>query len=220
MPDFSLELKVGGRVCGLDEVGRGPLAGPVVAACVYIPPEYYFVPFVSEIRDSKRLSPAKLEKLYDLITAHFTWAVAELSPEVIDEINILQASLCAMADAMKNTGEIFDHALVDGNKLPALSCAVTAVVKGDSKSTSIAAASIVAKVTRDRIMHALHEEFPHYGWDGNVGYPTKTHIEAIQVHGITSHHRKTFGPVREYISRVQPTRKAQNSADFESKIVL
>jgi ribonuclease HII len=214
MPDFALEDEIGGRACGLDEVGRGPLAGPVVAACVYIPPDVRALPFISEIKDSKKLAPAKLEKLHGLITAHCVWAVAEISPQMIDEINILQASLLAMRRAMEEAGEAFDHALVDGNRLPQLPCPATAVVKGDSKSASIAAASIVAKFTRDRMMWALHKEYPHYGWDGNVGYPTKAHIEGISLHGITEHHRKSFGPVRDYLL----TQEARNSAVFESKI--
>jgi ribonuclease HII len=224
-PDFSLENESGGLVCGLDEVGRGPLAGPVVAACVYIPKEAYALPFISDIRDSKKLSHGKLEELYVHITEHCVWAVAEKSPAEIDEMNILQASLAAMKDAFlllssrtcsgsysnltkmdsgicrnDNVGLRDDiemwHALVDGNKLPQLPCPATAVVKGDSKSTSIAAASIVAKVTRDGMMKKLHEEHPHYGWDSNVGYPTQHHREALQCYGVTEHHRQSFAPVR------------------------
>jgi ribonuclease HII len=209
MPDLELERSFDGPVCGLDEVGRGPLAGPVTAACVYIPSALYQLSFISDIKDSKKLPPAKLEKLYALITHNFVWAVAEIPPATIDETNILQSSLRAMADALAKTGQEFSHALVDGNKLPKLPCAATAVVKGDSKSISIAAASIVAKVTRDRLMHRLHLEYPCYGWDRNVGYPTKTHIEAIEHYGITEFHRKTFGPVRSYLER--------NSAVFRLK---
>jgi ribonuclease HII len=201
MPDFELEQSFNGPVCGLDEVGRGPLAGPVVAACVFIPENLYALPFVPAIKDSKKLSPVQLEKLYALITQNFIWTVAEIPPATIDEINILQASLRAMAEALDKTAHEFVHALVDGNKLPKLPCTATAVVKGDSKSTSIAAASIVAKVTRDRLMHQLHLEYPCYGWDRNVGYPTKAHIEAIEQYGITEFHRKSFGPVRSHLER-------------------
>ncbi len=211
MPNFSLEQEFDGPVCGLDEVGRGPLAGPVVAACVYIPKDAYTLPFVPKIRDSKKLSTKKLEALYTEITAHFVWATGEKSPAEIDKINILQASLQAMAQAMHATGEAYVHALVDGNKLPTLPCPATAVVKGDSKSVSIAAASIVAKVTRDRMMRALHEEHPHYSWNSNVGYPSKAHLTGIDTHGITPHHRKSFAPVRNFLEHGS-TRKPIDSA--------
>ena len=120
MPDFELEQSFNGPVCGLDEVGRGPLAGPVVAACVFIPENLYALPFVPAIKDSKKLSPVQLEKLYALITQNFIWTVAEIPPATIDEINILQASLRAMAEALDKTAHEFVHALVDGNKLPKL----------------------------------------------------------------------------------------------------
>ena len=211
MPDFALENEHEGPVFGLDEVGRGPLAGPVVAACVYIPKEAYTLPFIPEIKDSKKLSEKKLESLYGLITEHFEWQVAELSPAEIDEINILQASLKAMALSIEKMDTQPSHALVDGNKLPQLPCPATAVVKGDSKSISIAAASIVAKVTRDRIMRALHEKHPHYGWNSNVGYPSKAHLEGIDVHGITEHHRKSYAPIKNFLE-FGSTRKPQVSA--------
>ena len=198
-PSLELEQSIEGPVCGLDEVGRGPLAGPVVAACVYIPEDAYALPFVPDIRDSKKLSHKKLEELYALITAHFDWAVAERSPQEIDEMNILQASLAAMAQSLEQIDITFAHALVDGNKLPQMPCPATPIVKGDSKSVSIAAASIVAKVTRDRMMRQLHKAHPHYGWNTNVGYPSKAHLEGIDAHGITPHHRKSFAPVRNFI---------------------
>lgn len=215
MPDFSLESEIDGKTCGLDEVGRGPLAGPVVAACVYIPPEHRTLPFIPDIRDSKTLSHAKLETLYALIDQHFVWGVAELGPDIIDEINILQASLRAMRMAMENTGGVYAHALVDGSRMPDLPCPARTVVKGDGKSVSIAAASIMAKVTRDRIMRKLHEEHPHYGWNTNVGYPSQQHRDAILTHGITPHHRKSFGPVKKFIeenSQDSATSKAAVSA--------
>ncbi|MGB4106734.1 MAG: ribonuclease HII [Alphaproteobacteria bacterium] len=199
-PDFTIEDSVGGLVCGLDEVGRGPLAGPVVAACVYVPVEKRGLKFVAEIRDSKKLLPEKLETLFDFISEHFVFAITEVPPEIIDDINILQASLLAMKQSHeKITATAITHALVDGNKCPALLCPATAVVKGDNKSVSIAAASILAKVTRDRLMEKLAEEHPHYGWERNVGYPTPEHLDAIERHGITDHHRKTFAPVRNFI---------------------
>lgn len=199
MPDSSLENGIDGPVCGLDEVGRGPLAGPVVAACVYIPEDVYTLPFLSGIRDSKKLSHAKLEILFAHIDQHFVWSASALGPEIIDEINILQASLKAMRIALEETGVDYAHALVDGNRMPDLPCPATTVVKGDSKSVSIAAASIMAKVTRDRIMRELHQEHPHYGWNTNVGYPSKAHLDGIDAHGITEHHRKSFGPVKNFL---------------------
>ena len=210
-PDLTLEQSINGPVCGLDEVGRGPLAGPVVAACIYIPENVYALPFISEIKDSKKLSHKKLEELYALITTHFEWAIAEKSPQQIDETNILQASLTAMTDAFTQLEARFTHALVDGNKLPQLPCPASAIVKGDNKSISIAAASIVAKVTRDRLMKKLHEQYPYYGWDSNVGYPSKAHLEGIDAHGITQHHRKSYAPVKNFLA-YGSTRKPLNSA--------
>ena len=195
IPDFSLEDQYDGIVCGTDEVGRGPLAGPVVAACVVIPQHLRSLPFVKEIKDSKKLSHTKRCKLFEAITEHFPYAISEISPAKIDEINILQASLLAMKTSCEEIGEI-DHALVDGNKAPDLSCSITTVIKGDSKSISIAAASIIAKVHRDQIMTKLALEYPYYGWESNAGYPTKAHIAALEQHGITPHHRKSFSPVR------------------------
>lgn len=197
-PDFTLEDQHEGIVCGLDEVGRGPLAGPVVAACVVIPKDKRNLDFVDAIKDSKKLSAKKREELYEQITQHFFYSISELSPEEIDSLNILQASLEAMRRAHTKIKGI-QHALVDGNKTANLSCAQTTVVKGDSKSKSIAAASIIAKVHRDRIMKNLAKEFPEYGWDKNSGYPTAQHREALLNHGITPHHRKSFGPVKKML---------------------
>lgn len=200
VPDFSLELTIGGQVCGLDEAGRGPLAGPVVAACVYVPETSRALPFISHIRDSKKLTQAKLTELDGLIRMHCMWHITEIGPAEIDEINILQASLKAMRLACIGMRVEFSHALVDGNRTPdALPCPASAVIGGDGLSISIAAASIIAKVHRDALMGALHVQHPQYGWDRNAGYPTEEHREAIRLHGITPHHRKSFGPVREYI---------------------
>lgn len=232
MPDFTLENEHNGPVFGIDEVGRGPLAGPVVAACVHIPANIRALPFITEIKDSKKLSDKKLYYLYTEITTHCTWATAKITPAEIDKINILQASLKAMEQAYLNASSRAqsrdlihapqippcaslsrdDHfCLVDGNKLPNLPCPAKAIVKGDSKSTSIATASIIAKVTRDRIMRNLHEEFPQYGWNTNVGYPSAAHRDAIDQHGITDHHRKSFAPVKNFLT-YGTTRAPQNSA--------
>lgn len=203
VPDFSLEDSFGGvPVCGLDEVGRGPLAGSVVAACVYIPPEKRVLEFVSAIRDSKKLSATKLAILDQEIKTHFEFGIAEVSPEEIDKINILQASLKAMEQAYTTMGGNVAQALVDGNRCPKrLPCPALPVVKGDSRSISIAAASIIAKVHRDKMMSELAKNFPHYGWERNAGYPTAEHLAGIKTHGITKHHRKTFGPVKSALSR-------------------
>ncbi len=200
MPDFSLEQSINGAVCGLDEVGRGPLAGPVVATCVYVPEDKYDLSFVSQIKDSKTLSEKKLTELNNLISQHFSFAIYEISPQEIDEINILQASLKAMVGAHNNLNEMIDHALIDGNRCPSeLTCPSTPVIKGDNISTSIAAASIIAKTYRDALMKDLAKNHPHYGWARNAGYPTKEHLQAINLHGITPHHRKSFAPVRRFI---------------------
>jgi len=199
MPSFKLENIYEGPVFGLDEVGRGPLAGPVVAACVYIPDDARALPFIHELKDSKKIAKPKLEVLHGLITQHCEWQVAEISPQEVDAINVLQASLKAMKLSLEAMDVSPAHALVDGNKLPQLSCPTECVVKGDNKSYSIAAASIVAKVTRDRIMKALHIEFPYYGWDSNAGYGAKVHMDGINQHGITEHHRKSYAPIKNFI---------------------
>ncbi len=202
MISFDYEDSYEGIVCGADEVGRGPLAGPVVAAAVIIPKELRFLEFMSDIKDSKKLSLKKREYLFDKITEHLPYAICEITPQEIDEINILQASLKAMKIACERLPEI-NHALIDGNKAPCLTCKTTTIVKGDTKSYNIAAASIIAKVHRDRIMERLHSEFPHYGWLNNAGYPTKQHREALLTHGITEHHRKSFAPVRNIIDSIK-----------------
>ncbi len=198
MPDFSLENQYEGIICGLDEVGRGPLAGPVVGACVIIPKDMRKLDFVTDINDSKKLSAKKREYLYNKIIEYFPHAIIEISPQEIDKINILKASLKAMKLACEEIGKI-DHALVDGNKAPALPCDLTTIVKGDSKSKTIAAASIIAKVHRDRIMKKLSEQYPHYGWANNSGYPTAQHRAAIEQFGITEHHRKSFAPIKNFV---------------------
>ncbi len=202
MANFELEDQYDGMICGLDEVGRGPLAGPVVAACVVIPNEMRHFDFIEHIKDSKKLSLTKREALYDQITEHFPYAIAALSPQEIDELNILQASLEAMKRAHDQISGI-THSLVDGNKAPNLSSITETVIKGDSKSKTIAAASIIAKVHRDRIMNALALEYPQYGWERNAAYPTKEHREALLTHGVTPHHRRSFAPVRKILESEQ-----------------
>lgn len=195
-PSFELEDAHGGIVCGLDEVGRGPLAGPVVAACVIIPADKRGLSFTTDIRDSKKIPKPKLQALFDHIQEHFVCSIAEVSVEEIDAINILQASLKAMQMAYLEA----DLALVDGNRCPKLPCKTQAVIGGDNKSVSIAAASIVAKVHRDRLMKKLAQDHPYYGWESNAGYGAAAHMAGIEKHGITPHHRKSFAPIRNFIA--------------------
>jgi ribonuclease HII len=197
MPDFELELQAGGRVAGIDEVGRGPLAGPVVAAAVVFrePPP----PALADmLDDSKRLGASRREMAFaalrDCTVAEIGIGAASVAE--IDRLNILRASLLAMRRAVMRLPALPDLALVDGNKAPDLPCPVRCIVGGDARSLSIAAASIVAKIVRDRAMTRLAIRFPGYGWDANAGYGTGAHREALQSLGITAHHRGGFGTVR------------------------
>ncbi|MBS4034699.1 MAG: ribonuclease HII [Ignavibacterium sp.] len=176
-------------IAGCDEAGRGPLAGPVVAATVIFPNDYY----CEEIDDSKKLSEKQREKLFPLILQNaVACSVASISHGMIDKLNILNASLLAMKTAVERLKFSPDLILVDGNKAFNQSVPVVPVVKGDSKSFSIAAASIIAKVVRDRIMKRLDVYYPDYNWKRNKGYPTKKHLQAIKLFGVTPLHRKTF----------------------------
>ncbi len=185
-------------VCGIDEVGRGPLAGPVVTACAFIPAEKLCHPVWKDVTDSKKLSPQKRDYLFDIIKSQCVYAVAEASAEEIDALNIHHATLLAMKRSYHGVHEAIQVtlALIDGKFAPPLPCKTQTVVKGDATSLSIAAASIIAKVTRDRMMAQLHEEYPHYGWLTNVGYGTEEHMAGIAAHGITPHHRKSFAPCK------------------------
>lgn len=202
MPHLEFEIlhgrEAGLTIAGVDEVGRGPLAGPVMAAAVILPAT---LPpgLMAAIDDSKALSEKKREALAPLIEAHCRWALAEASVAEIDSLNILQASLLAMRRAVEGLGRDVDVALIDGNRPPRLACKAVTVIKGDAQSLSIAAASILAKVARDRLMCALHESFPHYGWDSNAGYPAPLHLAALETHGVTPHHRRSFAPVKRII---------------------
>ncbi len=197
IPDFSLENLSGfDFVAGVDEAGRGPLCGPVVAAAVIFPQRDIEIPVV--IRDSKQMTARQRAIAYDWIVNNTIWAVAESSPSEIDELNILWASMLAMQRAVEKLGMKPGYCLIDGNRMPQ-GLFGAPVVKGDAKSLSIAAASIIAKETRDRIMAKLALQFPQYAWDKNSGYPTKTHLQAIEKYGINQHHRKSFGPIKERI---------------------
>lgn len=198
-PDFSLERVAIARgiapIAGVDEAGRGPLAGPVVAAAVILHPGG--IP--AGLDDSKKLRPAQREHLFMMLqnTAEISVAVADV--ERIDRDNILQATLWAMAEAVAGLEQTPDLALVDGNQEPDLKCFCRTIVKGDSLSLSIAAASIAAKVVRDKIMCELAEQHPGYGWQRNKGYGTKQHMAALEALGATSHHRRSFAPVRRVL---------------------
>ena len=199
-PDFSFEADLQaqgfGLVAGVDEVGRGPLAGPVTAAAVILDPSN--VP--AGLNDSKVLYTKKREVLYDLILQHSSVSVVHVSVEEIDRINILQASLLAMKQAISQLDPGPSFVLIDGNRIPAeLPVPSHAIVKGDAKSVSIAAASIVAKITRDRLMTDLARQNPGYGWDKNAGYPTKEHQLALQHLGVSPHHRRSFKSVHNIL---------------------
>ena len=195
-PDFSHEIALGGSVAGVDEVGRGPLAGPVTAAAVILDPTR--IP--EGLNDSKKLSAKKREALFDIIQDVAQVSLGWASVEEIDEINIRNASLLAMVRAVEGLAQTPTHALIDGNVIPkGLTCPATALVKGDGRSVSIAAASIIAKVTRDRLMVSLAQQHPGYGWENNAGYPSKAHIQALQDIGVTPHHRRSFKPVHNIL---------------------
>jgi ribonuclease HII len=188
LADFSLN-----KVAGVDEVGRGPLAGPVVAAAVILPNVFN----LQGLTDSKKVSPKARERLNEEIRAiAVDYCIAEASVAEIDELNILQASLLAMRRAVLGLQQTPGYALVDGNKLPKLPCAATAVIGGDLTEPSISAASIIAKVYRDGLMNTYAKQYPGYGLEKHKGYPTRQHLDALLTLGITPIHRRTFGPVR------------------------
>jgi ribonuclease HII len=183
---------------GIDEAGRGPLAGAVFAACVVLNPANK----IAGISDSKKLSEKKRNKLAYLIKRDsMAWAVASASVEEIDNINILQASLLAMKRAVESLPFLPDKILVDGIHSPRLNLQVQTIIKGDILVPAISAASILAKTARDAEMYRLHKSFPDYGFDQHKGYPTKKHLEALQIHGISIVHRRSFSPVRKLIPR-------------------
>lgn len=191
-PDLSLEQAEAGIVAGVDEVGRGPFAGPVIAAAVILNTDH--IP--AGIHDSKKLTKAVRERLFVEITKTSIVGFGESSVEEIDSINILQASLLAMRRAVAALKTRPDFVLVDGNKDPDLGIKTRTIIKGDTISLSIAAASIVAKVTRDRKMCALAEDYPHYGWEKNAGYGTAEHRKGLRDFGVTPLHRRSFAPIR------------------------
>jgi ribonuclease HII len=214
MPDFAIERRCAGIVCGVDEAGRGPLAGPVVAAAVIIDRRRFRGELRRVLDDSKALTREVRESCHAALcsgtgSGAVAIGVGAASVGEIDRINILRASLLAMRRAVTALSAgapgglpaaVPDLALVDGNIAPSLPCPVQTVVKGDALSFSIAAASVVAKVTRDRIMRELARRYPGYGWQTNVGYSTAEHFDGIRRLGVTPHHRRSFAPVRLALS--------------------
>lgn len=187
-----------GLVAGVDEAGRGPLAGPVVAAAVILDEQQP----IAGLNDSKKLSAARREVLFDEIRAKaLCCCIAEATVQEIDELNILQATLLAMRRAVEGLRLKPAQVLVDGNRLPVLKVPAEAIVKGDAKVASIAAASILAKVHRDRLCEDLHQRFPQYGFATHKGYPTADHLAALQHHGACPEHRRSFGPVKLVLPR-------------------
>ena len=200
-PDLSLEDAAGGHVAGVDEAGRGPWAGPVVGAAVVFGAGGPPAPLRAAITDSKLLKAERRAALQPAILACADAAVGIASVAEIDAMNILQATLLAMRRAVVRLARPPDLALVDGNRAPRLPCAVRTVVGGDRASLSIAAASIVAKVARDRLMARLALEHPGYGWERNAGYGTAEHQAGLARLGVTAHHRRSFRPIRERLER-------------------
>ena len=199
MPHYIYESRwlktVEGPIAGVDEAGRGPLAGPVVAAAVIL--DRKRIP--KGLNDSKQMTEQAREEAYLRIMEACIVGVGEASVDEIDLVNIRQATHLAMARAVRALSVAANFALVDGNDAPALPCRCETLVEGDAKSVSIAAASIIAKVTRDRMMRALHEQFPGYGWGSNKGYGTQQHLVALNQLGPCVHHRRSFAPVRRLL---------------------
>jgi len=196
-PDFSFEEAcIKFPVCGIDEAGRGPWAGPVVASAVILNP----TEIPDGLNDSKKLTAKRRDALFDAINAVAQIGVGIATVQEIDEVNILQATFLAMHRAVEALPQPPAYALIDGNKIPPnMICDAEAIVKGDGRSVSIAAASIIAKVTRDRIMVTLAQQFPGYGWERNAGYGVKAHQEGLNRLGVTPHHRVSFKPIHKML---------------------
>lgn len=183
---------------GIDEVGRGPLIGPVVTACVILPKDF----ILDGLTDSKKLSEKKREEYYDYIMEHaLSVSVGMMDEKVIDEVNIYEATKLAMYQAVENSPIRPEHVLIDAMKLEKLEMPSTSIIKGDAKSISIAAASVIAKVTRDRMMIELDQKYPMYEFKSHKGYPTKKHIEAIEKYGLIEGYRKTFKPISTMLEK-------------------
>lgn len=187
-------------IAGMDEVGRGPLIGPVVTACVILPKNFV----LEGLTDSKKLSEKKREEFYDYIMEHaISVGIGMMDDKVIDEVNIYEATKLAMYQAVEKSKVKPEHVLIDAMKLDKLEMPSTSIIKGDAKSISIAAASVIAKVTRDRMMIELDKKYPMYGFKSHKGYPTKKHIEAIKEYGLIDGYRKTFKPISEMVKELE-----------------
>ena len=187
-------------IAGMDEVGRGPLIGPVVTACVILPKDFV----LEGLTDSKKLSEKKREEFYDYIMVHaISVGIGMMDEKVIDEVNIYEATKLAMYQAVEKSKVKPEHVLIDAMKLDKLEMPSTSIIKGDAKSISIAAASVIAKVTRDRMMIELDKKYPMYGFKSHKGYPTKKHIEALKEYGLIDGYRKTFKPVSEMVKELE-----------------
>ena len=185
-------------IAGVDEVGRGPLVGPVVTACVVLPKDFK----LDGLTDSKKLTPKKRDEFFDIIMEKALGVgIGIKSEKVIDEVNIYEATKLAMYEAIDNCPCKIEHVLIDAMKLDKLDFPSTSIIKGDLKSITISAASVIAKVTRDRMLDELDEKYPMYDFKHNKGYPTKKHVDAIKEYGIIEEHRKTFKPVCDYVKK-------------------
>lgn len=190
---FALFDTAGERICGVDEAGRGPLAGPVFAAAVILDPARP----IAGLRDSKKLSEARRDALAEIIRRDaLAWSIAHCTAAEIDELNILQATMLAMRRAIEGLSVPPTLALIDGNRCPTCEVRSEAIVKGDDKIAEISAASILAKTARDAVLQALHRQYPDYAFDRHKGYPTALHLERLRLHGVTPEHRRSYAPVR------------------------
>ena len=196
-PSLSLFDTSDERICGVDEAGRGPLAGPVFAAAVILDPARP----IQGLRDSKKLSAARRDELAELIKRDaLAWSIAQCSEAEIDDLNILQATMLAMRRAIEGLSVVPTLALIDGNRCPVCSVRTEAIVKGDDKVAEISAASILAKTARDAILIDMHSAYPQYAFDQHKGYPTALHLERLRVHGVSPVHRRSYAPVRDLLT--------------------
>jgi len=194
---FAFDNYAGETICGVDEAGRGPLAGPVFAAAVILDPAR---PIVG-LRDSKKLSEASRDALaLEIKDRAIAWAIAECSEDEIDQLNILHASMLAMRRAVETLKTIPTLALIDGNRCPVMTIRSEAIIKGDDKVPAISAASILAKTARDAALLVLHAQYPNYAFDQHKGYPTALHLERLRLHGVSPVHRKSYAPVRALLN--------------------